>query len=134
MMLNTKRDYQKASSLLSLAEISFERPNLSDIQKYPSNSTKDYYDIIHNLLEAIVCLLGIKIKGENSHYELINFISSKLNLSEVDRLFLQGLREYRNKISYEGVFVSGDYLLRNREKIELIIYNLMNETKRQLNM
>ena len=117
-------DKQKALSLMSMAEKTLERINETDLNLYTSNILKDYYDVIHGLLDAINCLDGIKISGEGAHEKLINHISKIYNLEEVERIFLQELRMYRNRISYEGLFIEPDYINRNKEKILKIIKKL----------
>ena len=95
-----------------------------NIQKYPTNTLLDYYDIIHKLMEALTLSEGIKIKGEGAHQELIDYIVKKYDLNEQNRLFLQKLREYRNRISYEGFSIREDYILKNQDKIIKLIKDL----------
>jgi hypothetical protein len=57
-------DKQKSESLRKMAEITLERLEKTNIEEYPSNTLLDYYDAIHNLMEAITAKNGIKIKGE----------------------------------------------------------------------
>lgn len=72
-------------------------------------------------MEALTSLEGVKIKGEGSHQILIDYICKKHNLSEAQRKFLQEIREYRNRISYEGFYVKNSYIKENETKIERII-------------
>lgn len=48
MITRVKPDSQKAESLKKMAEITLERLNKTDMEKYPSNTLEDYYDIIIN--------------------------------------------------------------------------------------
>lgn len=114
-------DKQKSEALKKMAEITLERLEETEITKYPSNTLKDYYDVIHELLEAITLSNGIKFKGDGAHKELIDYVSKVYNLGDQTRQFLQELREYRNRISYEGFMIRKNYITLNLEKIKEII-------------
>ncbi|MEK6914623.1 MAG: hypothetical protein AABW83_03145 [Nanoarchaeota archaeon] len=124
MIIKISQDKQKAKSLRNMARITLKRLNKTNIEEYPSNTLVDYYDIIHKLMEAFTLEKGIKIKGDGAHIELINYISKILILSESDRQFLQQIRDYRNRISYEGFMINKNYIIFNRDKILYIINRL----------
>ena len=117
---------QKAKSLKNMAELTLQRLRESNLLKYPSNSLTDYYDIIHKLMESLTNLEGIKIKGDGAHQELIDHICSKHEFSEADKIFLQEMRDLRNRINYEGFFVNEFFINSNKDRIELIIQKLLN--------
>jgi hypothetical protein len=48
----------------------------------------------------------------------------KYGFGEQIRLFLQQMRDYRNRISYEGFIVHKNYVVLNMDKIEEIIGKL----------
>jgi hypothetical protein len=114
-------DKQKAKSLIQMAEITLERLKGTDNYKYPTNTLTDYYDSIHKLMESLGFIEGIKIKGDGAHQELIDHICKKYNLSESIRIFLQEMRDFRNRISYEGFMINENYIRANSKKIEDII-------------
>lgn len=118
MRINSSPDKSKADSLRKMAETTLKRLKETVMEKYPSNTLVDYYDIIHKLMEAITSEEGIKFSGEGAHHELITFICNKLRLNEE---FLQQLREYRNRISYEGFFIQPAYIRKNKDRIEKVI-------------
>lgn len=89
MIIKINPDKQKSESLKKTAKITLERLNNTDMEKYPSNTLLDYYDIIHKLMEAIAIKNGIKIKGEGAHQELIEYISKEYKINEQKRQFLQ---------------------------------------------
>ena len=124
MIIKIDPDKQKALSLKQNALITHSRLNEIDKLKYPSNTLLDYYDIIRSFMEALVALEGVKIKGEGAHYELINYVSEKYKFSEGNKQFLQNLRQFRNRISYEGFSVNLNYINENCERIEEIIKEL----------
>jgi|SRR3989344_4998529 len=127
MIIKIKTDKQKSESLKKMAEITLKRLHKTDMGEYPSNTLLDYYDVIHELMEAFTLKNGIKIKGERAHQELIDYIFKQYNFDEQTRQFLQQMREYRNRISYEGFMVHKNYINLNKDKIQNIIKNLLNQ-------
>lgn len=125
-------DKQKALALKKMAETTLKRIKDTDIDKYASNALKDYYDVLHELMEAISSLEGVKFSGEGAHEKLINHISITYNLPEKDRIFLQDLRDLRNRISYEGLFIETDYVKNNAVRIESLIHALNDAINRKL--
>lgn len=129
MQIKITPDKQKTKALMDMAKISLSRLNETDKEKYPTNTLTDYYDIIHKIMEAIAYIEGVKIKGEGAHQELIEYICKKYNIEEPIRIFLQELREYRNRISYEGFMINKEYIKVNIKKIEGIIDRFIKLTK-----
>lgn len=127
MIIKIRPDKQKSRSLRKIARITLERLNKTNIKEYPTNSLTDYYDVIHKLMEALTLLEGIKIKGEGAHQELIEYVVKQYNLDEQTKRFLQQMREYRNRISYEGFMINSNYIILNQEKIKGIIKKLFGE-------
>ena len=64
---------------------------------------------------------AVKAKGEGTHQELIDYVSKAKGLDEQTRLFLQQMRDYRNRIAYEGFAISKNYIVTNKERIESLI-------------
>ena len=81
-------------------------------------------------MEALAVKEGIKIKGEGAHQELIDYIAKKHSLDEQARQFLQQMREYRNRISYEGFMIHKNYIELNQDKIKEIIDLLSKKLKK----
>jgi hypothetical protein len=134
MIFKITPDMQKAKALGKMAEITRERLEKTDKGSYPSNTLVDYYDILHKMLEGITFLWGFKARGEGAHQELIDFVAKKCNLSEQQRVFLQQLRDYRNRVSYEGFIVQRDFIDTSVEKInELIVklHKILNERNKE---
>ncbi|MBI4154956.1 hypothetical protein HY498_02635 [Candidatus Woesearchaeota archaeon] len=76
---------------------------------------------------------GTKIKGDGAHQELIDYIYKKHKLEEQKRQFLQQLRDYRNRISYEGFNVNKEYVTNNQEFIKNLIDRLFDILNAELN-
>lgn len=129
MITKIKPDKQKSKSLKIMAEITLERLNDTDIEKYPSNTLLDYYDAIHKLMEAIAFEEGVKVKGEGAHQELIDYAAKQQKIDEQMRQFLQQMREHRNRISYEGFMIHKNYMDLNKAIIKKIIERLFEQLK-----
>ena len=127
MITKIRHDRQKSKSLRKMAEITLERLKETNTEKYPTNTLTDYYDVIHKLMEALGLTSGIKAKGEGAHQELIDYIAKKYNFDEQTRLFLQQMRNYRNRVSYEGFMVHRNYIILNHGKIKNIIKKLFDK-------
>ncbi len=129
MITKVKPDKQKSESLRKMAEITLERLGNTDMEKYPSNTLSDYYDVVHKLIEAITVREGVKVKGEGAHQELIDYVAKQKKIDEQMRQFLQQMRDYRNRISYEGFMIKKNYINLNKEIIKRIINQLFEQLK-----
>ena len=127
MIMPAKADRQKAKSLIKMAETTLERLESTDMLKYPGNTLTDYYDVIHKLMEALILSTGVKIRGEGAHMELIDYVSGECGFDEKTRLFLQKMREHRNRISYEGFMIHENYISLNGKAIKEIVKKLFDE-------
>jgi len=124
--IKTGKDKGKAIALKDTAITTLQRLRETNRAKYPSNSLKDYYDIIKSLMEALNALEGIKFKGDAAHYKTIEHICRRYALSEPARELLQQIRDYRNMMSYEGFHVKSSYIKQNVKRIEKIIKKLLS--------
>lgn len=129
MITKVKPDKQKSESLKKMAEVTLERLDNTDMDKYPSNTLLDYYDVIHKLIESFTLGEGIKVKGEGAHQELIDYVAKEKRIDEHMRVFLQQMRDYRNRISYEGFVINKNYINLNKETIKRIIKHLFEQLK-----
>ncbi len=126
MITKIKPDNQKSAALKKMAEISLERLEKTNMEAYPSNTLLDYYDAIHKLMEALTLRDGIKVRGEGAHQELIDYIA-KRHFDEKTIQFLQQMRDYRNRISYEGFMIHKNYIKLNKRMIKRIIAKLFEK-------
>ncbi len=124
MIIKVKPDNQKIESLKKMAEVTLQRLGKTEEQAYPSNTLIDYYDSIHKLLEVLTLREGIKVKGEGAHQELIDYIAKQKLIDEQTRQLLQQMREYRNRIYYEGFMIHQNFIKLNKEKVAQIIEKL----------
>ncbi|MFH1650118.1 MAG: hypothetical protein ABIA93_06215 [Candidatus Woesearchaeota archaeon] len=125
MRIKVRPDPQKALALRKMAEVTLERLQETNREKYPTNTLTDYYDSMHKLMEALTALEGVKVKGDGAHQELIEYISMKYGFDEQTRVFMQQMRDYWNRTSYEGFIIHKNYFILNQARIELIIRELI---------
>jgi len=126
LKIRTGKDKGKAIALKETAVTTLQRLRETNREKYPTNTLKDYYDIIKALMESLNSLEGIKFKGDAAHYETIEYVYKRYALGEPIRELLQQIRDYRNRTSYEGFHVKRSYIKQNMKSIEKIIRKLLS--------
>ena len=60
MKITIRPDVAKAKSVREASLTTLKRLEETDLEKYPSNTLKDYYDIIKGLMESLLYIEGIK--------------------------------------------------------------------------
>lgn len=124
---------EKASSMIRMVEITLNRIKDTDLNKYPSNITKDYYDTIRELIGIVLLLDGYKLYGEGAHKRQIDYLKDNYKLfKEYEINLIDELREKRNKISYDGFFVDREYVSDRINYIGKIISKLKDIIKSKL--
>ncbi len=78
----------------------------------------DYYEIIKELLTALLLKNGLK---SQNHECLVSFFKSKFPEYEYEAKVIHQLKDIRNRVSYDGIFVRKDYIERNKLEFEGII-------------
>ena len=125
---------EKAQSILKMVDTTIEMIKVIDIAKFSSNVTKEYYDVIRELLSVILILDGYKTSGEGAHKKLIEYIQENYKeFNEYEVSLLDDLRIKRNKIAYDGFFVDKDYIERKIDDIQKIIEKIKEIIKEKLN-
>ena len=116
---------EKAKSILKMVDTTIEMIKVIDITKFSSNVTKEYYEVIRELLSVILLLDGYKTYGEGAHKKLVEYLKSNYKeFSEYEIYLIDDLRITRNKIAYDGFFVDKDYIGRKIKDIKKIIDKL----------
>lgn len=123
---------EKARSLYRMASSSFSMAQTIDEEKYPSNTLKEYYDIIRQFIDLILLCKGYKSRGEGAHEEVITFAYQSGVLTVQEHLLANELRKMRNRISYEGFFVDYDYFLRKKKDVASLIEKLMKLSEKEI--
>ena len=118
-------DKERAKSIIKMAETSLQMGESINAKKFSSNIIKEYYEILRELISAILLLDGFKTKGEGAHKKLIEYLNLNYKqFNEYEISFLEDLRIIRNKVAYEGFFITEDYFDRNKTNILEIIKKL----------
>lgn len=118
-------DKEKARSILKMVDTTLDMITAIDKNKFPSNITKENYEIIRELISVVLLLDGYKTYGEGSHKTLIDYLNlNYVEFTEYELKMIDDLRIIRNKIAYDGFFVKEDYLTRKKENISNIISKL----------
>ena len=116
---------EKAKSILKMVEKTMEMVKKIDISEFSSNITKEYYDIIRELISVILLLDGYKTYGEGAHKRLIEYLKDNYSEFEENEInLIDELRKTRNKIAYDGFFIEKDYIVRKKDNIRTIINKL----------
>lgn len=124
-LIKVTPDKEKAKSILKMVDTTIEMIKIVDIDKFSSNVTKEYYDVIRELISVVLLLEGYKTYGEGAHKRLVDYIESHYNeFNEYEISLIDDLRATRNKIAYDGFFVEKDYIERKINQIKKIIDKL----------
>ncbi len=111
-------DKERAKDLLEMAKERREIIKLLPEDK-PYKIIEDYYEIIKELLTAIMYIDGYKTL---SHVRLIEYFSDRYTLLENPQIkIIDTLRKHRHGIVYYGKKISKNFLVNNKEEIEEII-------------
>ena len=126
-------DREKAKSIMKMAEKSLEMVRTIDESEFPSNVVKEYYEIIRELISAVLLLDGYKTYGEGAHKKVIDYLEKNYReFPEHEISVIDELRVVRNRIFYDGFFIREDYIKRKKEAIENIIAKLRKIIKGRL--
>lgn len=123
------KDKGRAEDLFNMA-----KERLEIIKILPKDKVykivEEYYEIIKELLTALMYIDGYKTL---SHKKLIDYFSSNYDdLTNLQIKIIDSLRKFRNDIVYYGKRISKDFLLNNRDEIEIIIESLIRLVKNSL--
>jgi len=124
-IIKTAPDREKAKSILKMVETTLEMIDTIDSKKFSSHVIKEYYEVIRELITVILLLDGYKTHGEGAHKKLIEYMEKNYGEFKGHEISLiDDLRVVRNKIAYNGFFVTDDYLERKKKDILMIIDKL----------
>ncbi len=129
-IIKTAPDREKAKSILKMVETTLEMINTIDSKRFSSHIIKEYYEVIRELVTVILLLDGYKTYGEGAHKKLIEYMEKNYReFGGYEISLIDDLRVIRNKIAYNGFFVTDDYLERKKkdilaliDKLRIIIY------------
>jgi hypothetical protein len=102
---------ERAKNILNIVSLLEKRVKDQDKEKMASLIIADYYEIIKELITAILLIDGYKTL---SHKDLIDYLKEKYSqFSNNEISILDNLRVLRNRITYEGFNINSSYLTRN---------------------
>jgi len=123
------KEKERAKDLFDMAN---ERLDILKIlpKDKPFKIIEEYYEIIKELLTAIIYLDGYKTL---SHIKLIEYFSSNYkDLNETQLKLVDTLRKFRIGIMYYGRKINKDFLINNEFEIKQIIKLLTKLVKNKI--
>lgn len=127
-LIKIEKDVEKAKSLYNLAVLRYNKISSFNIEIEASLIVESYYEIIKELITAILFIDGYKTL---SHKDLVTYIkinySGIINNDEIEIIDL--LRKRRNGIVYYGIMINPFFVNNNKETIEIIIQKLKDIIK-----
>ena len=119
-----EKDTEKIKSILKMAELELQIISKIEVNSdTASKLAKDYYEIIKELLIALLLSHGLK---SSNHECLISFLKQKYPKFEYEATLIHQLKNIRNRISYDGYFVDEHYITKNKTEFSNLI-NLIKE-------
>ncbi|NPA38599.1 MAG: hypothetical protein GXN99_02270 [Candidatus Nanohaloarchaeota archaeon] len=123
-------DKERAKSILKMCELLKKRIALQDEQEMASLIIADYYEIIKELITALLYTDGYKTI---SHKNLIIYLEKHYSqFSSYEIELINELRMLRNRIVYEGFSTNPSYLKRKRKDLEKLISKLQTLVEEKL--
>ncbi|MBI4015269.1 MAG: hypothetical protein HY362_00955 [Candidatus Aenigmarchaeota archaeon] len=116
-------DIERAKSIIAMAAAREENLKTIDRKRFTSLVLEGYYEIIKELITALLLIDGFKTL---SHKKLVEYLGNNYKThfkrSELDLIDM--LRVIRNRITYEGFFAEEHFLIRREKDIKDIIEKL----------
>lgn len=112
-------DYEKIKSIIKMCDIRLKvLKEITLDEETASIIATDYYEVIKELLTALLLKNGLK---SNKHECLISFFKKKYPEHEYETTIIHQLKDVRNRVSYDGIFVKKEYIINNKLEFEHII-------------
>jgi len=117
-------DLEKIESIKKICNVRLKIVREIEINKETASIVAtDYYEVIKELLVALLLKNGLK---SDNHECLISFFKNKYPKYEYESKVIHQLKNVRNRVSYDGVFVKKDYIDANKLEFDHII-ELLNK-------
>src|SRR3989344_9404294 len=129
MIIKATPDKEKVKSILQLIDEREEFVSSIDHEKFSTNASENYYEIIKELANALLLIDGLKTTGESAHKDLIDYLANYKEFTESDILFMNDLRIKRNNSAYDGKKIDPSYLANNKNRILELIKKLKKKIK-----
>src|SRR3989338_10869984 len=112
-------DEDKIDSILKMCSARFKFVKKQEIDKETASIiTENYYEIIKELLTALLLKNGLK---SDNHECLISYFKKNCPNYEYETSIIHELKNIRNRITYDGIFVEKQYTVKNKMEFEHII-------------
>ena len=112
-------DNEKINSIIRMCNIRLKVLKQIKIdQETASVIASDYYEVIKELLTALLLKKGLK---SDNHECLISFFKQNFPEYEDEAKIIHQLKDVRNRVSYDGVFVKKEYVETNKLEFQHII-------------
>ena len=119
---------ERARSLLEMAENTdkYLKELIAKFSQEENQSiiAREYYEVIRELISAILIADGFKIFGESAHKETVEYLKNFKQFSEQEISEIQDLRVKRNDSSYEGKQIKKPYIQNKKDRFDSIINKL----------
>jgi len=116
-------DIEKISSILKMCEVRLRFINKQEVDNETASLISEgYYEIIKELLTALLLKNGLK---SDNHECLISFFKHTHPDKEYEVQIIHALKNVRNRINYDGIFVEESYLTTNKLEFQHIIESLI---------
>ncbi|MEK6824031.1 MAG: hypothetical protein AABY06_03265 [Nanoarchaeota archaeon] len=132
MIIKTAPDKEKVKSILNLLKEREDFVKSINHEKFSTNVTENYYEIIKELASALILLDGLKVIGEYAHKDLIDYLLNYKEFSQKDIFFMNDLRIKRNNSFYEGKKIDSIYLKDHKTDMLEIIKKLKETISKKL--
>lgn len=104
-------DTDKIQSILKVVKARLKIiPQVQKDEETTSIIVTDYYEVIKELLTALLLKNGLK---SDNHECLISFFKKNYPKYEYEAHTIHQLKDIRNRINYDGLFVKSSYLSQN---------------------
>ena len=118
-IIKIDKDSEKIKSIIRMCNIRLKIVKQIKIdQETASVIASDYYEIIKELLTALLLKNGLK---SDNHECLISFFKQNFPEYEYETKIIHQLKDVRNRVSYDGIFVKKEYVETNKLEFQHII-------------
>lgn len=132
MIVNVTPDKERVKMTLERIEERIRYISHINIKEFYSIKAENYYEVIRELIGALMLLKGFKTVGENAHKELIELLAKDKKFSEEEIRLIDDLRIRRNKFLYEAKRIELAYVQNNKNKLETLINKIKGELNSRL--
>ena len=118
-IIKVNTDTEKIKSIIRMCDIRLKIVKQIKInQETASVIAYDYYEIIKELLTSLLLKNGLK---SDNHECLISFFKQNFPKYGYEANIIHQLKDVRNRVSYDGIFVKKEYVETNKLEFQHII-------------